>query len=69
MNLGAFTKRIGVGIVDNLNFVEKIRLCLCFYLTIDYAIEKIHPVARDVRPKQTKIKFKGDLQPDLFSMA
>ena len=51
------------------NFVEKIRLCLCFYLTIDYVIKKIHPVARDVRPKQTKIKFKGDLQPDLFSMA
>lgn len=34
------------------NFVEKIRICLCYYLTIDYVIERIQPLARSIRPHQ-----------------
>jgi IS4 transposase len=34
------------------NFVEKIRICLCYYLTLDYVILRIQPRARSVRVKQ-----------------
>ncbi len=37
------------------NFVEKIRICLCYYLTLDYVIEKIQPKARSARCKQLKL--------------
>lgn len=39
------------------NFVEKIRICLCYYLTLDYVILRIQPRARSVRVKQTIIQF------------
>ena len=38
------------------NFVEKIRICLCYYLTLDYVIERIQPNARSVRCKQLSLK-------------
>ena len=41
------------------NFVEKIRICLCYYLTLDYVILRIQPNARKVRVKQTGINFDG----------
>lgn len=40
------------------NFVEKIRICLCYYLTLDYVILRIQPRARSVRVKQASLKFK-----------
>lgn len=39
------------------NFVEKIRICLCFYLTLDYVILRIQPQARSIRTKQMKLNF------------
>lgn len=39
------------------NFVEKIRICLCYYLTLDYVIKRIQPYARSVRLTQSKIDF------------
>lgn len=39
------------------NFVEKIRICLCYYLTLDYVIQRIQPHARSVRVKQSIINF------------
>ena len=41
------------------NFVEKIRICLCYYLTLDYVILRIQPKARSVRIKQTTMNFSG----------
>lgn len=41
------------------NFVEKIRICLCFYLSLDYVILRIQPGARSIRNKQMKLRFKG----------
>jgi hypothetical protein len=38
------------------NFVEKIRICLCYYLTLDYVIEKIQPKARSTRCKQLTLQ-------------
>lgn len=38
------------------NFVEKIRICLCYYLTLDYVIERIQPNARSIRCKQMKLE-------------
>lgn len=48
------------------NFVEKLRICLCYYLTIDYVIERIQPQARRVtrnkgQPKQGNLFQKTDL--------
>ena len=45
------------------NFVEKIRICLCYYLTLDYVIERIKPVACTIRPKQatTENQWKNTL--------
>lgn len=39
------------------NFVEKIRMCLSFYLTLDYVIMHIQPRARSIRVKQMSIPF------------
>jgi len=39
------------------NFVEKIRICLCYYLTLDYVIQRIQPNARRIKPAQKKIEF------------
>jgi hypothetical protein len=39
------------------NFVEKIRICLCYYLTLDYVIQRIQPKARSVRVKQGVMNF------------
>lgn len=39
------------------NFGEKIRICLCYYLTLDYVIIRIQPKARSVRVKQSEIEF------------
>lgn len=39
------------------NFVEKIRICLCYYLTLDYVIKRIQPYARSVRISQSKLNF------------
>jgi Transposase DDE domain/Domain of unknown function (DUF4372) len=39
------------------NFVEKIRICLCYYLTLDYVIQRIQPKARSVRVNQGVINF------------
>lgn len=41
------------------NFVEKIRICLFFYLSLDYVILRIQPQARSIRNKQMKLKFQG----------
>ncbi|WP_338092180.1 IS4 family transposase [Solitalea lacus] len=38
------------------NFVEKIRICLCYYLTLDYVIERIQPLVRSIRPVQATMK-------------
>lgn len=46
------------------NFVEKIRICLCYYLTLDYVIERIKPQARRI----TQNKGHPPL-PDLFQKA
>ena len=46
------------------NFVEKMRMCLYFYLTLDYACNQIGEGAKKVR-HQTKIDF--DVGRDLFS--
>ncbi len=45
------------------NFVEKIRICLCYYLTLDYVIERLKPVACNIRPKQatTENQWKNTL--------
>lgn len=46
------------------NFVEKIRICLCFYLSLDYACNEIGEGAKKINPKnQSQLSF----QPDLFS--
>lgn len=34
------------------NFVEKIRICLCYYLTLDYVIDRLKPGAHSIRPRQ-----------------
>lgn len=43
------------------NFVEKIRICLPFYLTIDYVIERIKPQARAITHNKGQ-----PAQPELF---
>ena len=44
------------------NFVEKIRICLCFYLTLDYACNTVGEGAKRIRgTPQTKIPFQTDL--------
>ncbi len=46
------------------NFVEKIRICLCFYLSLDYACNEIGEGAKKINPKsQHDLGF----LPDLFS--
>jgi IS4 transposase len=43
------------------NFVEKIRICLCYYLSLDYVILRIQPNARRIRINQIEINFaRGD---------
>ncbi len=46
------------------NFVEKIRICLCFYLSLDYVSNEIYPGA-----KRIKVLKQAELVPrsDLFS--
>jgi hypothetical protein len=39
------------------NFVEKIRICLCFYLSLDYVILRIQPKARSIKTKQMVMQF------------
>ncbi len=46
------------------NFVEKIRMCHCFYLSLDYACNQVGEGVKRVR-EQTKIDF--DVGKDLFS--
>jgi hypothetical protein len=46
------------------NFVEKIRICLCYYLTLDYVIQRIQPTARSVTVKQSVLCFQKN--PSLF---
>ncbi len=46
------------------NFVEKIRICLCYYLTLDYVIQRIQPNARSVRVRQSALSFAKS--PSLF---
>lgn len=46
------------------NFVEKIRMCLCFYLTLDYACNHVGEGARRITG-QTNVDF--DVGKDLFS--
>lgn len=41
------------------NFVEKIRICLCFYLSLDYVILRIQPRARSIKAKQQQLNFQG----------
>jgi len=44
------------------NFVEKIRICLCYYLTLDYVIQRIQPYARSVILKpQMSLNFQKSL--------
>lgn len=44
------------------NFVEKIRICLCFYLSLDYVCNQIDAKAKKARPpNQQKMKFQEDL--------
>jgi IS4 transposase len=46
------------------NFVEKIRICLSFYLTLDYVCNQVGEGAKKIRGKP---QAKFSLQPDLFS--
>lgn len=39
------------------NFVEKIRICLPFYLSLDYVINQIKPIAQRAGPAQTVLDF------------
>jgi IS4 transposase len=39
------------------NFVEKIRICLCYYLTFDYVIQRIQTNARSIKVKQSSLCF------------
>lgn len=39
------------------NFVEKIRICLCYYLTLDYVIQRIKAKAHRVKQKQQSMNF------------
>lgn len=41
------------------NFVEKIRICLSFYLSLDYVILWIQPKTRRIRSKQMRLEFEG----------
>ncbi len=41
------------------NFVEKIRICLPFYLPLDYVINQIRPCAQRAGPTQTPMEFTG----------
>ncbi len=41
------------------NFLEKIRICLPFYLSLDYVITHIQPRARSIKVKHTSIQFEG----------
>jgi IS4 transposase len=41
------------------NFVEKIRICLPFYLSLDYVINQIKPIAQRAEPRQKTLDFKG----------
>lgn len=43
------------------NFVEKIRICLCYYLTLDYVIQRIKPKAHRVKQKQQSMNFDPEL--------
>ena len=44
------------------NFVEKIRICLCFHLTLDYVCDQVGQGAKRVRgTPQTKMEFQRDL--------
>ncbi len=45
------------------NFVEKIRICLSFYLSLDYVCNKVNEGAKKLTPNQQKLIF----EPDLFS--
>ena len=47
------------------NFVEKIRMSLCFYLTLDYVCNTMRVVAKKVRPPNTKGVV---MEPNLFSL-
>jgi hypothetical protein len=51
----------GNGKIAFSNFVEKIRICLCYYLTLDYVINRIQPKVRRVRPQQIKINYEDEL--------
>ncbi len=42
------------------NFVEKIRICLVFYLNIEYVCKQVSKGAKKI-DKQTKIAFETDL--------
>lgn len=41
------------------NFVEKIRICLPFYLSLDYVINQIKPIAQRAEPLQKTLDLKG----------
>lgn len=44
------------------NFVEKIRICLSFYLTLDYVCNQVGEGAKKIRGEpQTNLRFKADL--------
>ncbi len=45
------------------NFVEKIRICLSFCLSLDYVCNKVNEGAKKLTPNQQKLIF----EPDLFS--
>jgi len=41
------------------NFVEKIRICLSFYLSLDYVIVRIQPKARSIKSKQMRLELES----------
>jgi hypothetical protein len=43
------------------NFVEKIRICLSYYLPLDYVINGIQPKVRKLKSRQTKMDFENNL--------
>ena len=49
----------GKGKLAFSNFVEKIRICLSYYLTLDYVILRIQPHVHRVRAKQTTMDFES----------
>lgn len=61
--LGLINRTVAKKVKTFSNFVEKIRICLSFYLSLDYVCNKVNEGAKKLTPNQQKLIF----EPDLFS--